>query len=361
MSLVQYSIFDKMIEGVQIINEKWEYVYVNETVSMQGKSDRASLLGKTMMEKYPGIEKSEMFGFLEQCMREGTPHQMINEFYFPDGSKGYFELRMQRVEEGVLIMSFDVTSQKMAEKSLQDTNELLDQKVKLRTSELMSKNKELEQFAYIASHDLQEPLRTISNYIQVIEEDYKDSLDTTALKYLNAINNAAVRMSTLAKSLLDFSRLGRDRKLTCVDAGALLKEVIADLEDSIRSSGAIIEVGEMPQLNAYETEMRQLFQNLISNAIKFSKKDQKPEIFIGAEKVKDKWKFWVKDNGIGIDKAYFERIFQMFQKLHLKDEYEGSGIGLANCKKIAELHGGNMAVESGPGKGSTFIFTVSIV
>lgn len=355
----QYSAFDKLIEGVQIISPDWRYIYINDTVAIQGKSSREALLGCTMMEKYPGIENSEMFALLKKCMDENMPCQMVNEFDFPDGSKGYFELRMQPVEAGVLILSFDVTQQKIAEKLLRHTNILLDDKVKQRTSQLTKKNKELEHLTYIASHDIQEPIRTVANYIHVLKEDYKQKLDSTAVGYLNAIHRATKRMDMLAKALLDFSRLGNNKQRTEVNCYDLIHEVIDDLQDLIQHSGAVLMVGEMPTLNVYEMEFRQLFQNLISNAIKFRHKERPPVIIISAEPVPDKWRFCISDNGIGIDPVYHERIFFIFQRLHLKEVYEGNGIGLANCKKIVEAHEGDIWVESAEGQGSKFIFTIS--
>ena len=228
-----------------------------------------------------------------------------------------------------------------------------------RAIELAVANKELEQFAYIASHDLQEPLRTVANYMKVFEEEYEGLLDGNAHKYLHSVNNATNRMSMLIKSLLDFSRLGRNSTLAKVDCKKIINEVMADLETMIKASGAVIEVTEMPELNVYETEMRQVFQNLIINAIKFQEKDTRPEIKISAEKINEEWKFSVSDNGIGIAPEYFERVFNIFQRLHSKEEYKGSGIGLANCKKIIQLHKGDIWVQSKPGQGSTFFFTIS--
>jgi len=228
-----------------------------------------------------------------------------------------------------------------------------------RAIELAVANKELEQFAYIASHDLQEPLRTVANYMKVFEEEYEGLLDDNAHKYLHSVNNATNRMSMLIKSLLDFSRLGRNSTLAKVDCKKIINEVMADLETMIKASGAVIEVTEMPELNVYETEMRQVFQNLIINAIKFQEKDTRPEIKISAEKINEEWKFSVSDNGIGIAPEYFERVFNIFQRLHSKEEYKGSGIGLANCKKIIQLHKGDIWVQSKPGQGSTFFFTIS--
>jgi signal transduction histidine kinase len=246
----------------------------------------------------------------------------------------------------------------IANKELQFQNE---EKEK-RAAEMIIANKELEQFAYIASHDLREPIRTISNYMKVFEEDYFALLDENGRKYLNSVNFAAKRMSILIKSLLDFSRLGRNIKLTNIDCEVLINEVIADLETVIKTSNVKIEVTKMPTLNLYESEIRQVFQNLITNAIKFQNKTMQPEIIIRAEKIKDSWRFSVSDNGIGIATAHYERIFDIFQRLHSnEDEYEGYGIGLANCKKIVHLHQGEIWVESVPGKGSTFYFTIPIL
>jgi PAS domain S-box-containing protein len=230
---------------------------------------------------------------------------------------------------------------------------------KLQEDVLEEHNKELGQVVYVASHDLQEPLRTVSNYMGALNEEYAAALDGNAQKYIGSINNALKRMSLLVKSLLDFSKLGYNKKLTLVNCGQLLTEVIADLGTMISDSRATVEVDAMPTLNLYELEIRQLFQNLITNAIKFRKLDIPPHIKISAERLKDKWKFSVSDEGIGIDSLYFEKVFELFQRLHAKNEYEGSGIGLANCKKIVQLHLGEIWVDSTEGNGSTFYFTIA--
>jgi PAS domain S-box-containing protein len=223
---------------------------------------------------------------------------------------------------------------------------------------LSAANKELEQFSYLASHDLQEPLRTISNYIKVFEEDYSENLDETAQKYLSSVNMATTRMSQLIQSLLEYSILGRHTDLISVDCAQLVGNVISDLNQLMKTSGAVIDVGDMPTLNLYEIEMHALFQNLISNALKFQDKNRKPKIKIRAEEIDDVWNFSISDNGIGIESQYFERIFQIFQSLNTRSEYEGTGIGLAYCKKIVELHSGKIWIESNLGIGTTFYFTI---
>jgi light-regulated signal transduction histidine kinase (bacteriophytochrome) len=243
----------------------------------------------------------------------------------------------------------------LANKELAFQNEEKEKKA----MELTIANKELEQFSYIASHDLQEPLRTVSNYMKVFAEDYSGQLDDNALKYLQAVNEATKRMSLLIKALLNYSRLGRNSKFSFTDMNKLITCVIADLETTITSSGTVIEVSEMPQLNLYEIEISQVFQNLISNAIKFQKKGSHPMIHIRSEKLPGKWMFSVSDNGIGIEPAYLNRIFDIFQRLHCNEtEYEGNGIGLANSKKIVQLHQGEIWVTSTIGQGSTFYFTI---
>jgi light-regulated signal transduction histidine kinase (bacteriophytochrome) len=230
---------------------------------------------------------------------------------------------------------------------------------KIQEAKLKKYNKELEQFAYIASHDLQEPLRTVANYMEVFEEDYLPLLDDKARNYLLSVNRATQRMSNLIKSLLAFSRLGHNKILVSVDCNKLIDEVIADLAIMIKKSGAVIHFSEMPVLNLYEIEIQQLFQNLITNAIKFRKKDTPPEIQINACKVNEYWEFSIRDNGIGIAPNSFDRIFDIFQRLHTTEKYEGSGIGLANCKKIVQMHNGEIWIESALGQGTTFYFTLS--
>lgn len=224
---------------------------------------------------------------------------------------------------------------------------------------VQSKNKDLNHFNYIASHDLKEPLRTVSNYVQIIEEDFSEQLPAEAKRHLGTIDRATKRMALLINLLLDFSRLGKNTSALVIDCNVLVKDVAGDLFNLIEVNKARVTFAGLPTLVAYETELRQLFQNLISNAIKFKREGVFPEIDIGCVSYKDVYEFYVKDNGIGIERKYFERIFQMFQRLSTEKNTEGHGIGLANCKRIVEIHGGRIWVESEPGKGSTFKFTLS--
>ena len=231
--------------------------------------------------------------------------------------------------------------------------------VEAQTAQLVQKNRELEQFAYVASHDLQEPLRTTSSFVELLQKDYKGKLDAKADKYLTFISQASDRMKVLIHDLLEYSRIGRKKELTPIDCNSLLREVVADLDLVIRENKAKVNFDRLPVINGYPTEMKQLFQNLVSNAIKFHKPDEHPQINISGIRENGHWRFVCEDNGIGIPQEHQERIFIIFQRLHTRSQYEGSGIGLANCKKIVELHGGNIWVESLPGEGSAFHFTIS--
>jgi PAS domain S-box-containing protein len=225
---------------------------------------------------------------------------------------------------------------------------------------LQVKNQELEQFVYIASHDLQEPLLTISNFIHLLQAEYGHLHNEDGNMYMGFIEQAAERMRFLIKDLLDYSRIGKVRETEQVDVNELLKHIIDDLDNRIAITGSQIQYGHLPTVKAYRTEFRQLFQNLISNAIKFSKKNEAPVISINAEAHSNGWKFTVQDNGIGIEAKHCEKIFLIFQRLHNRDDYPGTGIGLANCKKIVAMHNGNIGVESVPGVGSTFWFTLEL-
>jgi len=226
--------------------------------------------------------------------------------------------------------------------------------------ELERKNRELEQFAYVASHDLQEPLRTTSSFVALLQEQYHGKFDAKADKYFTYIQQASDRMKVLIKDLLDYSRIGSKKELEQVDCNKTLNEVLADLGAAINDAKADIEHKPLPVVSGYPTELKQLFQNLIINAIKFRKKDTFPQMKISAEKINGHWEFAFKDNGIGIEKKHSEKIFHIFQRLHTRAEYEGSGIGLSHCKKIVELHKGKIWVDSVPGRGSTFNFTLPI-
>ena len=249
----------------------------------------------------------------------------------------------------------DITRRKVDEKALREAHDELE----LKARELERSNEELQQFAYVASHDLQEPLRMVSSYTQLLVRRYGDKLDGDAKEFMDYIVDGAARMKQLIEDLLAYSRVGtRGRELEATDSGAALDKALVNLRVAQEASGAAVTRDELPMVVADPGQLTQLFQNLIGNAIKF-RGEEAPRIHVTAEDRERVWIFTVKDNGIGLDTQYADRIFMMFQRLHNKTEYPGTGIGLAICKKIVDRHGGRIWVESKPGEGSAFGFTIA--
>ncbi|TVZ52407.1 sensor histidine kinase [Dokdonia sp. Hel_I_53] len=224
--------------------------------------------------------------------------------------------------------------------------------------QMENKNKQLNQFAYIASHDLQEPLRTVDNFIALFEEEYGEKLDSDASQYFNFIKGATERMKGLITGLLNYSRLGKSGRRVKVELSKLLEEIKSDMISNIQDTGAVITNDSLPKISGYPVELRQLFANLIGNAIKFMPKEKTPKIHIGVSESLNYYTFKISDNGLGIKKAHLDKIFNMFTRLHTAKEYQGTGIGLAFCQKIVELHKGTITVDSKLGEGSTFTFTL---
>ena len=228
-----------------------------------------------------------------------------------------------------------------------------------QAQELARSNVELEQFAYVASHDLQEPLRMVTSYLQLIKRRYQGHLDEDADEFIAFAVGGVERMQLLIADLLAYSRVtthGRPFKFT--DCTVTLNHALANLKVAIEESGTVVTHDQLPTVMADETQLTRLLQNLIGNGIKFHKKNARPEIHVSALRTDGGWTFSVHDNGIGIAPEYFERIFKIFQRLHTSQEYAGTGIGLAVCKKIVERHGGEIWVKSELGQGATFYFTI---
>ena len=235
-----------------------------------------------------------------------------------------------------------------------------EEQLKRTLADLERSNKELEQLAYVASHDLQEPLRMVSSYTQLLARRYQDQLDQDAHEFIGYAVDGAARMQRLINDLLGYSRVGtRGKPFGKTDCQEALRETLANLQPAIDETKATVTHDPLPTVLADEPQLVQVFQNLVSNAIKF-RGQAPPAIHIGAQRKNDEWVFSVRDNGIGIDPQYYERIFVIFQTLHSRDQYPGTGIGLALCKRIVERHGGRIWVESEPGRGSIFYFTIPI-
>jgi len=263
------------------------------------------------------------------------------------GEKGDFSSRVS--EEGNDELS-----------SLAETINKMLESLEVNAAKLKKSNEELEQFAYVVSHDLKEPVRMIKSYMELLKKRYGSKLDSDANDFIDFAVDGAERMQKLIEDLLAYSRVDRKGKpFKLVDCNKILEKALKNLELAIKETNAIVRNSKLPEVMGDETQLLQLFQNLISNAIKF-RDTRKPEIKITAEKKENEWVFCFEDNGIGIQPENFNRIFMIFQRLHTAKEYPGTGIGLAICKKIVERHGGIMWVESEPGKGSRFYFTIPV-
>lgn len=273
------------------------------------------------------------------------------------------------LHEKNLILQEEISTRRAVEKALQEQNLLLQQEISNRqraesallksNQELARSNAELEQFAYVASHDLQAPLATIASYAQLLEKRYKDQLDSQAIKFIGNIVHGCTRMQSLIDDLLEYSRVGRSHKpFELVDCNDAIQQTVANLQGAIRDTEAVVTYSNLPAVVGDISQLVQLFQNLIGNAIKY-RRDAPPAVHIAACKQEENWLFSISDNGIGIALQHQERIFQIFQRLHTQREYSGTGIGLAICQKIVQRHGGCIWVESEPGQGSTFHFTLA--
>jgi len=344
-------------EGICGLDANGKATYVNPAATRMTGFDSKEILGRP---------ESEIFGATFPATGNGGKVE-DRTFRRKDGSTFIVELVKTPIVEndrevGAVLIFKDITARRKAEEDLAR-----------KADELARSNAELEQFAFVASHDLQEPLRKI----QAFGDRVKTKCETIDLgeagDYLNRMQNAAARMQTLINDLLAFSRVIRSSQpFVPVDLNAVTKEVLNDLEVRIEKNGARVEVGELPSVNGDPTQMRQLMQNLLSNALKFQPSGKQPVVTISsriiphanssetaaAPDTNPLWEVSVQDNGIGFDEKHLEKVFAVFQRLHGRTEYEGTGIGLAVCRRIMERHGGSITARSQPGKGATFVFTI---
>lgn len=317
-----------------------------------------NMVGKPIREALPIYEGQGYFELLDNVFNtgesfsgkespaitniNGVPTQCYYDFIYQPVYNTNNEI------EGVSAFIYDVTEQVIAKKEMEKLNRILNRS-----------NESLQNFAYIASHDLQEPLRMVSSYSQLLVKRYKDKLDENGKEFLDIIQDGTKRMKKLIDDILNYSKISKkDDIKTKVNVNNVIEEVKYNLQLSIQESNAIIEYSDLPDVTVEKAHLVQLFQNIIGNAVKYRKKDSQLKISINSKMDDNKWLFSVTDNGIGINKENFDKIFEIFRRLHGRGEYEGTGIGLANCKKIVEIYDGRIWVDSQEGEGTTFYFTL---
>jgi PAS domain S-box-containing protein len=344
-------------DAMLVVDQSGAIVLVNAQAELRFGYSRDELLGRAVTDVIPA-------GFAERLVADalrsteaalaqqiGTGIELVGRRR--DGGEFPIEIMLSPLDsaDGVLVTAAirDITVRKAAEAELLEKVEALN-----------LSNQELEQFAYAASHDLQEPLRMISSYTQLLARRYRGQLDADADEFIAFAVDGAARMERLIQDLLAYSRVGTEgRDLQPTSSEDALEQALSNLRGAIEESGAVVSHDPLPEVLADETQLVQLFQNLVGNGIKY-RSTAPPEVRLSAARLPDaRWRFSVEDNGLGIDPQYFERIFGMFQRLHGRDEFAGTGIGLAIARKIVERHGGTITVASEPGSGSTFQFTLA--
>lgn len=365
--IINHQFINKLMDiapiGIAIINRKGEILGWNKEATSIFKRNESQVLGHPLSQLFPSPENSRLDKYFQLGFQNQNPAKTLDlKRKKEDTTQQFLNIKVSlytlstELEPVLITVVKDVTERKLAEMKLQKVNRSLKDKSKV----LEASNAELEQFAYIASHDLQEPLRMITSFLTMLEKKYDAVLDEKGKKYIHFAVDGAQRMRHIILDLLDFSRIGRiNMERVKVDVNRVLQEVISLNNNIITESRAIIEtVDEMPVIDAAKGPMHQLFQNLLNNAIKYREKGKQPVVYISCKEDEEYWQFSVRDNGIGINPEYTDKIFNIFQRLHGNDKYSGTGMGLAICKKIVEDHGGEIWVESKEGEGSTFFFTM---
>lgn len=350
-------ILDTAPNGILMVDEKGFIVLANKELENLFRYESNELLGEPIEILVPHAAKTSHPGSRQHFFKAPEPRAMgagrdLNGLR-KDGTLFPVEIGLNPLQAGdkryVVASVVDITERKKSEKILQEN-----------LVELKRSNEDLQQFAYVCSHDLQEPLRVITNYTQLLERRYRGQLDDNADDFIEFITDATSRMQVLINDLLVFSRVHtRGQEMRETDCNYVVKKAMDNLKLAIEENEAtiVIETEPLPAVLGDSTQLTQLFQNIIGNAIKF-RSEVKPIIRISTEEGQEYWTFKIRDNGIGFEMQYAARIFVIFQRLHPKETYAGSGIGLAVCKKIVERHGGVIAVESEPGEGTTIEFTL---
>jgi PAS domain S-box-containing protein len=351
------TIIDQLPSRLYVKDTAGRFVLNNTAhLAALGAKTQAEVLGRTILDFYPGERGRQATADDRRVLETDTPmhNQERSDFGSADGRIRWSLVTKVPLHDvrgkliGLVGISHDITERKRQE-----------QEAKRNAEELARSNAELEQFAYVASHDLQEPLRAVASCVQLLKKRYEGQLDERADEFITHAVEGTKRMQALITDLLAYSRVGtHTHPFESVDCGEIVADALANLTIAVQESGAVVKHEGLPTLVVDASQLGQVFQNLVGNAIKFRAEGRAPEIAITAKKDGAEWLFAVADNGIGIEPQYFERVFRVFQRLHTRTRYPGTGIGLAIVKKIIERHGGRIWIESEPGRGTTFFFTL---
>jgi PAS domain S-box-containing protein len=344
-------ILESIADGFFAVDKNWVVTYWNKVAEKNLTVPKSSILGYKLWDVFS--ESIDSYSYLQyhKAMEEKSPAH-FEDYFLP--LEKWFEISAYPSANGLSVYFKDITSRKFSElQSIAMTQDLLQ-----KSKELAASNNELEQFAYVASHDMQEPLRMVTGFLSQLEKKYGDVIDDKGRQYIDFAMDGAKRMRRIILDLLEFSVIGRkEEQKEVVDLNELIQEIKTVYAKEIAEKNAQVVPEELPVIQIEKSSVYRIFQNLIGNALKYSKEGAAPVIRIFNVPQNDYWEFGVSDNGIGIDKDYFDKIFVIFQRLNT-DNKSGTGIGLAVCKKIAEQHGGSIRVESVEGNGSTFYFTM---
>ena len=354
---------DHLLEGFQIISPDWTYLYVNPAAARHGRRTPQELHGQKMWEAYPGIRETPLFAVLTRCMRDRTSTSFENQFTYPNGISRWFELRVVPVPEGICIHSFDIQARKDADAALRRLNQELETRVAARTRQLTALNEELEAFSYSVSHDLRAPLRDIDGYVTALHAHVPPELDAVCRSLLDKTTDAVARMGRLMDDLLQFSRMGRESlRKTRVNLTDLVHAAKDQVARSAEGREIVWTIGSLPEVDADPALLHLAMVNLLDNAVKFTRGRSPARIDVSArsDEVVGEIVIAVRDNGVGFDNRYAQRAFGVFQRLHADAGFEGTGIGLANVRRIVSRHGGRTWAEGEVNGGATFYVALPV-
>jgi PAS domain S-box-containing protein len=350
---------DTMLEGAQIIGFDWRYLYLNDSAARYGRMPKEELLGHTVMEKYPGIEVSQMFADMAECMQFRQPHMGEYHFEYPDGRNAWFEFSIQAVPEGIFILSLDITARREADEAMRRVNQVLEQRVAERTAQLQAANLELEAFAYSISHDLRAPLRAIDGFSRILLEEHSGELGDEGMRLLKVVRGSTGQMDQLITDILALSRISRgELKRERIDMAGQARSVFDEVTSPEVRASFELSVDPLPPASVDPALIRQVWINLLSNAVKYSMPAQQRSIQVGGHSEEARLIYFVKDKGVGFDPQYADKLYGVFQRLHGAEEFEGTGVGLAIVQRIIRRHGGEVWAEGQTGQGATFYFSL---